>query len=102
MINKNQMMLQLKKMQKEAEEAQRKLESTEFFGTAGGGVVCVKVNGAKEVLNVVIDKEAIQSSEDVEILEDAIKAALNDAFKKVEQETQKLLGPAMGGMGGFF
>lgn len=102
MINKNQMMLQLKKMQKEAEEAQKKLETSEFLGTAGGGVVCVKVNGAKEVLNVTIDKEAVTCSEDIELLEDAIKAAFNDAFKKVEQETQKILGPAVGGLGGLF
>ena len=91
-----QQMMRLKKMQKQMMEAQEKLESTVFTGTAGGGVVTVEVKGNHEVLSVTIDPEAAQ--DDLEMVQDMIVLALNDAMKKIDQESQKLLG-GFGGMG---
>ena len=91
-----QQMMRLKKMQKQMMEAQEKLESSVFTGTAGGGVVTVEVKGNHEVLSVTIDPEAAQ--DDLEMVQDMIVLALNDAMKKIDQESQKLLG-GFGGMG---
>ena len=90
-----QQMMRLKKMQKQMMEAQEKLETSEFVGTAGG-VVSVTVKGNHEVVKVSIDKEAID--DDLEMVEDMIALALNDANKKIEAESQKLLG-GFGGLG---
>ena len=90
-----QQMMRLKKMQKQMMEAQEKLENSEFVGTAGG-VVSVTVKGNHEVVKVSIDKEAVE--DDLEMVEDMIALALNDANKKIEAESQKLLG-GFGGLG---
>jgi len=94
-----QQMMRLKKMQKQMMEAQEKLESTVFTGTAGGGVVTVSVKGNHEVVAVTIDKEAAE--DDLEMVQDMIALAFNDANKKIEAESQKLLGGFGGGMGLF-
>ena len=91
-----QQMMRLKKMQKQMMEAQEKIESTVFTGTAGGGVVTVEVKGSHEVISVTIDPEA--AADDLEMVQDMIVLALNDANKKIEAESQKLLG-GFGGMG---
>ena len=91
-----QQMMKIRKMQKQMMEAQEKLEQTEFTGTAGGGVVSVTVKGNHEVVAVNIDKEAIE--DDLEMVQDMIVLALNDANKKIEAESQKLLG-GFGGLG---
>ena len=90
-----QQMMKLKKMQKQMMEAQEKLEKTIFTGTAGGGVVSVEVMGNHQVVSVKIDEEA--AKDDLEMVQDMIVLALNDANKKLEAESQKLLG----GFGGF-
>ena len=77
------------------------LEETVFTGTAGGGMVTVEVKGTHEVLKVTIDPDALESKEDIEMIEDSIVAALNDANKKLESESQKLLGGFGGGLGLF-
>ena len=92
-----QQMMKLRKMQKQMMEAQEKLENTEFVGTAGG-VVSVTVKGNHEVLAVNIDKEAVL--DDLEMVQDMIVLAINDANKKIEAETKKALG-GFGGMGLF-
>lgn len=97
-----QAMMRLKKMQKQMMEAQEKLESTVFTGSAGGGMVTVEVKGSHEVVSVKIDPEALESKDDIEMIEDTIVAALNDAIKKIENETQKSLGAFGGGFGGLF
>lgn len=97
-----QAMMRLKKMQKQMLEAQEKLESTVFTGTAGGGMVTVEVKGTHEVLSVKIDPDALESKDDIEMIEDTIVAALNDASKKIEAESQKSLGAFGGGFGGLF
>jgi len=95
MINK------LKKMQREMQEAEQKLRESIFTGTAGGGMVKVEVKGDKSVLSIDIDRDAI-NPDDKEIIEDAIKAALNDAYRQVDEETQDVMGAFTGGMSGFF
>jgi len=81
-------------------EAQAKLEASVFTGTAGGGMVTVEVKGTHEVLSVKIDPDALESKEDIEMIEDTLVAALNDANKKLEDATQKIMG-GFGGMGLF-
>ena len=97
-----QAMMRLKKMQKQMMEAQEKLESTVFTGTAGGGMVTVEVKGNHDVVSVKIDPDALESKEDIEMIEDTIVVALNDASKKIEAESQKALGGFGGGLGGLF
>ena len=92
-----QQMMKIRKMQKQVMEAQAKLEATVFTGTAGGGVVKAEVKGSHEVVKVHIDKEALE--DDIEMVEDMIVSALNDANTKIEAESQKLLG-GFGGFGG--
>ena len=87
-------------MQKQMMEAQAKLEASVFTGTAGGGMVTVEIKGTHEVLSVKIDPEALESKEDIEMIEDTLVAALNDANKKLEDATQKIMG-GFGGLGLF-
>lgn len=94
-----QAMMRLKKMQKQMMEAQEELENTVFKGTAGGGVVSVEVKGSHEVLSVSIDPEAVK--DDLEMVQDMIVIAINDANKKIEAETQKTMGAFGGGLGLF-
>lgn len=94
-----QQMMRLKKMQKQMMEAQERLENTVFTGTAGGGVVTVEVKGSHEIVSVTIDPEA--AADDLEMVQDMIVLAINDANKKVEAESQKLLGGFGGGFGLF-
>ena len=76
--NMNNLMKQAQKMQRQMEENQKALEEAEFKSTSGGGAVEVTVNGKKEVTKLTIDPEAVDP-EDVEMLEDMIIAALNEA-----------------------
>ena len=94
-----QQMMRLRKMQKQMMEAQEKLENSVYTGTAGGGVVTVEVKGTHEVLSIKIDPEAAQ--DDPEMVQDVLVSALNDANKKIDAESQKLLGGFGGGMGLF-
>jgi len=76
---------------------QKQMEELRVEATAGGGMVTVTMNGAKQVLGLKIDPEAV-SKEDVEMLQDLILAALNDAHRKVEDEMQKQMSGMMGGL----
>jgi hypothetical protein len=87
----NQSMInRLKKMQKDMLDAQKRLEESIFTGTAGGGLVKVEVYGNKEVLSVDINED-ILNKDDKEMIEDTIVAALNDAFRQVDEETQDVM-----------
>ncbi|EUJ52971.1 hypothetical protein MCOL2_11927 [Listeria fleischmannii FSL S10-1203] len=86
-----------KKMQKEMAKAQAELEVTEFTGTAGGEMVTVKMNGKRQVLDIVI-KEEVVDPEDVEMLQDLVLAATNDALKQVEDTTAQKMGKFTQGM----
>src|ERR1700692_3063236 len=87
--NMQAMMQQAQKMQQEV--AQIRVEAS-----AGGGMVSVKMDGHKNVLGVKIDPEV---AGDVEMLQDLVMAACNEATKKVEEQSQKIMGGMLGGMG---
>lgn len=86
-------------MQRQMEEQQAALESKEFTATAGGGVVEVTVTGKREVTKVKIDPEAVDP-DDVEMLEDMIMAATNEALRQIEEYSQQSMSKITGGMGG--
>ena len=89
------------KMQQEMEKAQADVENATFSATAGGGVVKATVSGKRQLLSLTIDKDAVDP-EEVEMLQDMIVAAVNDALKKGEEtresEMSKIGGAGMGGM----
>ena len=95
--NMNNLMKQAQKLQKQMEESQKELENSEFEASTGGGAVSVKVNGKKEVLSVNI-KEEVVDSDDVEMLEDLILSAVNEALRKADEETANKMGKLTGGM----
>ena len=88
--NMASLMKQAQKMQKQMEDATKELEEKEMTATAGGGVVEITVSGKREVTKVKIDPEAVDP-DDVEMLEDLIVAAYNDAFKKAEELEKELV-----------
>ena len=96
--NMNNLMKQAQKMQKQMEENQKALEETEFTATAGGGAVEITVTGKKEVVKVKLAEEVVDP-DDVEMLEDLIMAATNEALRKMEAETQAVMSKLTGGMG---
>ncbi len=87
-------------MMKQAQQMQQKLQEEiaqiRVEATAGGGMVSVKMDGQKNVLGVTIDPEV---AGDVEMLQDMVMAAFNEAIKKVDQEAQAKMGGLMGGLG---
>lgn len=83
----------------QAEQLQEKLRQTVVEASAGGGSVTVKMNGAKQVLSVKIDPEAMKSG-DVEMLQDLVTAAVNEAGRKVDDAMQSSLGGMLGGLQG--
>nr|WP_285861083.1 MULTISPECIES: YbaB/EbfC family nucleoid-associated protein [Paenibacillus] len=93
----NQMMKQVKKMQEQMLKAQEELATKTVDGSAGGGVVTVQVNGHKKVLSVNIKPEAVDP-DDVEMLQDLILAAVNDALGKAEELANQDMGKFTGGM----
>jgi len=97
MNNMNQMMKQVKKMQEQMLKAQEELGSKTIDGTAGGGVVIATVNGHKKVLSITIKPEAVDP-EDVEMLQDLVITAVNDALAKAEELANKDMGKYTGGM----
>ena len=95
----NNLMKQAQKMQKQMEESQKELEEKEFTASAGGGAVEVKVNGRREVLQVKLAEEAVDP-DDVEMLEDLIMVAVNDALRQVDESTAAAMSRFTGGLGG--
>ena len=98
MNNMSQIMKQAKAMQEKMAEMQKKIEETEIEGSSGGGVVKIVMNGKHEVKNLFIDPSIVNSDEK-EVLEDLITAALNDVNKKIAENTNDQLGSISGGMG---
>ncbi len=86
-------------MQRQMEEATRELETKEVTAAAGGGVVEVTVSGKKEITKIKIDPEAVDP-DDVEMLEDLIMAACNEALRKMDEESQASMSKITGGLGG--
>ena len=97
--NMNNLMKQAQRMQRQMEENQKALEEKEFTATAGGGVVEVTVSGKREVTKVQL-KEEVVDPDDIEMLEDLIMAAVNEALRKVEEETTAAMSRLTGGLGG--
>jgi nucleoid-associated protein EbfC len=93
-VNIQQMMKQAQQMQ---DRLQKQMADLRVEATAGGGMVTVVMNGAKQIQSLKIDPEAV-SKDDVEMLQDLILAAINDAQRKVEEELQKSMGGLMGGL----
>ncbi len=102
--NMQQLMRQAQKMQQAMTDAQEKLDAQEYEAQSGGGVVSVKVNGKRELLSLTIDPKVVDP-DDVEMLQDLVMAAVNEALRKGEanrEETMNKMAPGMGGMGGLF
>lgn len=97
MGNMNNMMKQMKKLQDQMMKAQDELKDKTVEGSAGGGVVTVVVNGHKEVKDIQIKPEAVDP-DDVEMLQDLVLTAINDAMKKVDDMTGQQMGKLTGGM----
>jgi nucleoid-associated protein EbfC len=92
-----QMMKQVKKMQEQMMKAQEELATKTVEGTAGGGVVTVKITGQRKVLDIAIKPEAVDPN-DVEMLQDLVLTAVNDALVKVEELVEKDMGKYTSGM----
>lgn len=93
-MNIQQMMKQAQQMQ---ERLHKQMDEMRVEATAGGGMVTVVMNGSKQVQSITLDPEVV-SKEDVEMLQDLIIAALNDAYRKVDDELQKTMGGMLGGL----
>lgn len=103
MGNMQALLKQAQQMQQKMQEAQEELAETEVTGDAGGGLVEVTMTCKKEVVAVSIKPEAVDL-DDLEMLEDLIVAAFNDACAQADEETKEVMAPfagAMGGMGMF-
>ncbi len=97
--NMTNLMKQAQRMQRQMEEQAKELETREFTATAGGGVVEVTVSGKREVLKVKLAEEVVDP-DDVETLEDLVGAAVNEALRKVEEESGAAMSKLAGGLGG--
>ena len=96
--NMNNLMKQAQKMQRQMEESQKALEEKEFVAAAGGGAVEITISGKKEVTKVKIAEDVVDP-EDVEMLEDLVMAAVNEALRKVEEESSNSMSKLTGGLG---
>ncbi|MBM3772548.1 MAG: YbaB/EbfC family nucleoid-associated protein [Acidimicrobiia bacterium] len=93
-MNIQQMMKQAQQMQ---ERLQKQMADLRVEATAGGGMVAVTVNGSKQLIAMKIDPEVV-SKDDVEMLQDLIVAAVNDANRKVDEQMAQSMGGMMGGL----
>ena len=99
--NMSNLMKQAQRMQRQMEEGQKELETKEFTAAAGGGAVEVTVTGKKEVVKVKLAEEVVHP-EDIEMLQDLIVAATNEALRKAEEENAAMMNRMTGGLGGGF
>ena len=95
--NMQQMLKQAQKMQQNITKLQAELEAREYEATSGGGMVYVKANGKKELLELTIKPEAVDP-EDVEMLQDMVMAAVNEVLRTVEETANAEMGKITGGM----
>ena len=93
-MNIQQMMKQAQQMQ---DRLQKQMAELKIEATSGGGMVTVVINGAKQLQSITIDPEAVPK-EDVEMLQDLILAAMNDAHRKVDEQMNQQMSGMMGGM----
>ena len=97
--NMTNLMKQAQRMQRQVEETTKELEEKEYSASAGGGAVTVTVSGKKEVLSVKLAEEVVDP-DDIEMLQDLIVAATNEALRKMEEESQAAMSKLTGGLGG--
>jgi len=97
--NMSNLMKQAQRMQRQMEESQKELENAEYTAKAGGGAVEAKVSGKKELMALTIDPDAVDP-EDVEMLQDMIIAAVNEALKQADDASNSAMSKLTGGMGG--
>ena len=98
MANMNQMLRQAQAMQRKMAEAQEELAEQEVTGSAGGGMVTAVATGAGTLKTVEINPEAVDS-DDVEMLQDMVTAAVNEALRAAKELEQEVMGDIAGGMG---
>lgn len=99
--NMSNLMKQAQRMQKQMEEQQKELEEKEFTASAGGGAVEVIISGKKEIKKVSLKPEVVDP-DDIEMLEDLVMAATNEAIRQVEEYSQESMAKITGGLGGGF
>lgn len=97
--NMNNLMKQAQRMQRQMEESQKELEAKEFTAKAGGGAVEVTVTGKKEVTKVKLSEEVVDP-DDIEMLEDLVMAATNEALRMAEEANAAVMNKMTGGLGG--
>ncbi|MBR1634068.1 MAG: YbaB/EbfC family nucleoid-associated protein [Lachnospiraceae bacterium] len=97
--NMNNLMKQAQKMQKQMEEAQKQVEEMEATAASGGGAVEVTVTGKHEMKSIRLDEEVVDP-EDIEMLQDLIVAATNEAMRKLEEQSDAAMAQVTGGFGG--
>ena len=88
----------MSKAKAQYDSLQRKMQETVVEASSGGGAVAVKMDGRKQLLNLRIDAEAVKSG-DVEMLQDLILAAINEAARKIDAQMQSTVGGMLGGLG---
>ena len=96
--NMQQLMRQAQKMQQDMQRAQEELQAREFSATAGGGMVTAVVNGAKQLTKLTISPDCVDP-DDVEMLEDLVTAAVNEALRNAAETAEREMGRITGGMG---
>ncbi|MGB3632610.1 MAG: YbaB/EbfC family nucleoid-associated protein [Rubrobacteraceae bacterium] len=96
--NMNKMMAQVQQMQQQMQEAQEELANETVTASAGGGVVKATVTGSQELTSIEIDPEAVDP-DDVEMLQDMVLAAVNEAMNSSQEMASKKLGGITGGLG---
>ena len=99
--NMQQLMQQAQKLQQQMTEAQEALDQAEYEATSGGGMVTVKVTGKRELKSITIDPQVVDP-DDVEMLQDLVMAAVNEALRKGEEAREATMGKMAPGMGGMF
>ena len=97
--NMNNLMKQAQSMQRQMEEAQKELEEKEITAAAGGGAVEVTVSGKREITKVKLSEEVVDP-DDIEMLEDLIMAAVNEALRRLEEISASSMSKITGGIGG--
>ena len=96
--NMQQLMRQAQKMQQDMQRAQEELQAREFSATAGGGMVTAVVNGVKQLTKLTISPDCVDP-DDVEMLEDLVRAAVNEALRNAAETAEREMGRITGGMG---
>ena len=99
--NMQQLMRQAQKMQQQMQEAQEQLDAAEYEASSGGGMVTVKVTGKRELTSITIDPQVVDP-DDIEMLQDLIQAAVNEALRKGEEARESAMNRMAPGMGGLF